>query len=384
MAGVGVLGGRQLQAQSSVELRTLFYSESDGRTTVLSPTLLLHQDLGAAWGQLDLLLTHDTISGASPTGGYPTLSVTTTTGASGGSSTTAAGKVPMVPYSDERKAEGISWSRRFGAHLPTIDLSHSTEKDYLSKEYGISDAWTMFEGRGTLHYGLSYADDTVSPVTRPVHLAKKTHGLALGWTWVMGENDLVDVSVSRMKLEGYLDEPYLIVPVGITTLSEHRPGTRQRDAWLLKQAHRFEWDGALKTSYRYYSDDWGLKAHTLDFTYDQRLDDGWIVSPRLRYYTQNDASFYAPKFATAQPFMSSDYRLSAMQSLLAGLTISTEIAEGWTASVGATYQFQQGKKSITPLATAGTSTSPAVYSGPGTSAADVNTTTVTVGLKWTY
>jgi hypothetical protein len=384
VAGIGVLGGRAARAQSSVEVRTLFYSESEGRTRVLNPTFLLHHEFSEAYGQIDLLLSHDSISGASPTGGYPTLSVTTSTSASGNSTVTAAGKIPMVQYRDERKSEGITWGRRIGAHLPTVDLSHSVEKDYIARGYGLSDAWTMFEGRGTLHYGFSLSDDTVAPVTSTLRLPKRTHGYSLGWTWVLGEDDLLDAGVSRMSQKGDLTEPYLIVPVGAGTQPELRPDTRQRDAFFIKQGHYFEWDGALKTMYRFYKDDWGLKAHTLDFTYDQHLDEGWILTPRVRFYRQNAASFYDSKFAAPQPYMSSDYRLSAFSSVLLGCAVSTELMDGLTLSLGGTYQVQQGRDKLTPLQTAATANSPAVYSGPTTSAADVNTTTFTLGLKWQY
>ncbi|MDR3684189.1 MAG: hypothetical protein P4L11_10730, partial [Geothrix sp.] len=47
-AGIGFLGGRVARAQSSVEMRYLFYSESDSRTRVSNPNLLLHEDLGEA------------------------------------------------------------------------------------------------------------------------------------------------------------------------------------------------------------------------------------------------------------------------------------------------------------------------------------------------
>jgi len=192
------------------------------------------------------------------------------------------------------------------------------------------------------------------------------------------------VGLSRMSLKGDLDEPYLIVPVGSTTMTERRPSTRERDAFFIKQGHYFEWDGALKTTYRYYRDDWGLKAHTLDFTYDQHLDEGWILTPRVRYYTQSAASFYDSKFAAPQTYMSSDYRLSAFSSILLGGSLSKEITEGLTLSVGGTYQIQQGRHPLTPLQTPATGSSPAVYAGPTTSAADVNTTTLTLGLKWQY
>ncbi len=384
VAGIGVLGGRVVRAQSSVELRYLSYSESGGRTQVSNPNLLLHQDLGEALGQIDLLLSHDSVSGASPTGAYPTLSVTSSTSASGNTSTNAAGKIPMVQYTDQRNSEGISYSRRFGAHLPTVDLSHSVEKDYIARGYGVSDAWTLFEGRGTLHYGLSWSDDTVAPVTTTLRFPKNEHDYALGWTWVFGENDLLDVGTTRMNLKGDLNEPYLIVPVGTTTVAERRPDTRVRDAYFLKQAHYFEWDGALKTSYRYYRDDWGIKAHTLDFTYDQHLEDSWILTPSVRFYTQSAASFYGAQFATPQTYMSADYRLSAMDSIQFGCSMSVDLREDLSLNFGGTYQIQRGRNQLTPLQTAATAYAAAMYSGPTTSAADVNTTTVALGLKWRF
>jgi hypothetical protein len=82
--------------------------------------------------------------------------------------------------------------------------------------------------------------------------------------------------------------------------------------------------------------------------------------------------------------MSSDYRLSAFSSVLLGCAISAEISEGLTLSLGGTYQIQQGRNKLTPLQTAASGNSPAIYAGPSTSAADVNTTTITVGLKWQY
>ena len=384
VAGMGILTGRVALAQSAVELRYLFYNEADGRTQVKSPTLLLHHELSEALGQIDLLLAHDSVSGASPTGGYPTLSVTTTTSASGNRTTNAAGKIPMVQYMDERNAEGFTWGRRIGAHLPTVDISHSVEKDYTSQGFGLSDAWTMAQGRGTLHYGLSWANDTVAPVTSTLRLPKKTRGYAVGWTWILGAEDLIDFSASRMNLSGYLDEPYLIVTAGNLTQGEHRPGSRARDAFLIKQAHYFEWDGALKTSYRYYKDDWGIKAHTLDLTYDQHLDEGWVLTPRLRGYSQRAASFYGARFDAAQPFMSADYRLSAFSSVLVGCAIAVDLTPGLTLSLGGSYQFQAGRDQVTPLKTAASGSLPALYAGPSTSAADVNATTVTLGLKWKY
>jgi len=380
VAGLGALAARQASAQSFVDVRYLDYQESNGRIHVQEPIMLLHQDLGATLGLVDLTLTQDTISGASPTGAYPTTTVSTTTGASGGSSTTASGQIHLQPMQDVRKAIGLSYSRKFGAHLPTVDLSVSTEHDYVSHTYGISDQWTLFEGRGTLHYGLSVSKDMVDPILTQLHLPKRSNSYALGWTWVLGEYDLLDISATLTKLHGDLDEPYLIVPVGTVSAPDHRPDARSRQAYLLKYGHCFEWDGAIKGSYRFYKDDWGLRANTLDFTYDQHIDDGWILSPRLRWYSQNGASFYGASFTKAQPYASADYRLSPMSNWLVGLLVSNEIVDGLTLSLGATFQQQTGKDRLTPLAT---STSQGVI-GSDTSPADFNTNTIMVGLKWRF
>lgn len=382
--GLGVLAGRSAQAQSFVDFKTLYYQELEGRTQVLNPMMLVHEDLGPGIGVLDLILSHDTISGASPNGGYPTLSVTTTTSASGRSSTTASGKVPLTIYNDHRDSATLDYSRRMGAHLPSIEFSYSREKDYIAQSFGLSDSWTLMEGRGTLHGGFSFSNDTVAPVTTTLTFPKKEHSYALGWTWVLGEDDLIDVSGSLSRLSGDLDDPYKIVPVGLTTLPDHRPDARERKTVVVKEGHYFDWDGALKTNYRYYWDDWGIKSHTLDFTYDQHMGEGWTLSPRLRYYTQSAATFFGSSFAAPQIYRSADYRLSSFNSILLGLATGFELTEELTLSLGGTYQIQHGRDRITPISIAATSTQPAIYAGPLTSAADLNTWTFTVGIKWQF
>ena len=374
-AGLGALAARDVQAQSTLDFRYLFYKEAGGRTQVLNPDISLRQDFGESGGQLSLLLGYDTISGASPTGAYPTSD--TTSSASGVSTTT--GHIPLAGYHDTRKSGTLSYARKFGAHLPSIDLSYSRENDYLSKSMGFSDAWTMAHGRGTLHFGASASRDVVTPVTSLLDLRKSSGSYAAGWSWIAGERDLFDISMSLAKLTGYLDDPYKIVPVGTGTLPEHRPDSRSRRAVVGKYAHHFDVRGALKTSYRFYWDDWGIRAHTLDLVYDQHVGNRWIVSPEVRLYTQSDASFYTARLAAPRTFLSADYRLSPFSSLLGGLTVSREVRSGLWANVGATMQSQRGRDRLTPLGS-----SPEVEDAGSTSSADLDTTTVTVGLSWRY
>ncbi len=65
----------------------------------------------------------------------------------------------------------------------------------------------------------------------------------------------------------------------------------------------------LRTYYRYYTDDWGLKAHTVNVDLPIRFNQKFSITPSYRYYTQNPVKYYAPyethlsteKFYTSDP-----------------------------------------------------------------------------------
>lgn len=381
-AGVGAFAARQAHGQSSVNAQFLLYKESGGRTQVLNPVILWNQDFGKTGGELSLTLGYDSISGASPTGAYPTADVTTS--ASG--TVTASGNIPQAAYNDTRKSVGLTYGRRFGANLPTVTLNYAQENDYTARNIGISDAWTLLGGRATLHFGAALSRDIVSPVSGPEvgqNLPKNTNGFSLGWTWILGERDLADVSVSLMNLSGYLNDPYKVVPIRPETSNEiapdSRPDSRSRRAIVAKYSHYFLWGGSVNALYRYYGDDWSVHANTLDVTYNQKLDADWTVSPEIRLYTQTGAYFFANRFLVVQPYMSSDYRLSPFGSVMGGLTLSRRLYDSIIANVGVTYLSQHGRDRIS-LAPS----TPETRGSTSVSAADMTVTTITFGLVWIY
>lgn len=395
-AGIGAVAVGDLRAQSNLEFRYLFYQESGGRTEVSNPWLYLNQDFGLKGGQLSLILGYDSISGASPTGGYPTADATTS--ASGATSSS----IPLAQYNDTRKSISASYARKFGAQLPSVAISYSEENDYLARGAGLTDAWTMTDGRGTLHFGAALSRDVVTPVATPtnpirVSYPKSSNAVALGFSWIGSERDLFDISASLADLSGYLTDPYKVVPIGTgnVTTPEIRPDARSRYAVVFKYGHFFsDVDGALKIGYRYYWDDWSIGANTLDLLYDQRAGAKWVVSPLLRLYTQSHASFFGHMFAAPQTYMSSDYRLSAFDSVLGGLTVAYNIRRDLVLSVGATYQNQRGRDRVVPVP----ATIPPLLRSPldggedggngggstTVAAADMTVVTATVGLSWRY
>jgi len=390
-AGLGAFAAGDLRAQSNLEFRYLFYQESGGRTAVSNPWIFLNHDFGMKGGQLSLLLGYDSISGASPTGGYPTLDGTTS--ASGATPSS----IPVANYVDTRKSATLGYARKFGANLPSVDISYSEENDYLARGVGISDALTVGKGRGTLHFGVAISRDVVTPVTTRVSSDKSSDAVATGFSWILGERDLLDVSASFTRLSGYLTDPYKVVPITtavVTELPENRPSDRSRYAAVVKYAHYYsDAEGALKIAYRYYWDDWSIGAHTFDLLYDQRVGASWVVSPQIRLYTQTHASFFSYGFSVPRTYMSSDYRLSAFDSILGGLTVAYNIRRDLVLTVGATYQSQKGRDRVVPTAAAVpvplfTALEDGDGGGEGTastvSAADLTVITATLGLSWRY
>ena len=386
LASIGAFAGLAARAESEVDLRLLYYKESGGRTEVLNPELYVRQGLGGTRGELSFFLGYDAITGASPSGAYPTLDAATSASAAG------ANSIPLVAYEDTRKAGTLSYSRRFGSHLPSVDLSLSQENDYLARGAGLSDAWTIAGGRGTLHFGVGASSDVITPVTLQVRETKTSGSAAFGFTWIVGSRDLVDLSGSWTRLHGYLDDPYKVVPVGLTIVPEHRPDARARIAALVRHGHAFRARSALKTTYRYYRDDWDVKAHTLELVYDQHIGSRLIVSPQTRLYTQSAASFYGASFPAPQPFMSSDYRLSAFDNVLGGLGVTIRISRTLSLRLDGTYQVQTGRDRVLPLPAAPEAIVPLDddegddETGPprSVSAADFNTLTGTVGFAWRF
>lgn len=78
----------------------------------------------------------------------------------------------------------------------------------------------------------------------------------------------------------------------------------------------------LRTYYRYYIDDWGLKAHTANIDLPIRFNQKFSITPSYRFYTQNAVKYYAPyethlsteEFYTSDPdlakFISQQYSIA--------------------------------------------------------------------------
>lgn len=88
--------------------------------------------------------------------------------------------------------------------------------------------------------------------------------------------------------------------------------------------------------YRYYQDDWGVKAHTIDLEVPVKITSFASFSPFYRFYSQSAADYFAP-YGGHQPadnYFTSDYDLSKFNSQFfgAGIRLSPPTGVlGWQA-----------------------------------------------------
>ena len=109
-------------------------------------------------------------------------------------------------------------------------------------------------------------------------------------------------------------------------------------------------------SYRYYTDDWEVDSHTLDFDYRITFVDTSYFETSLRLYTQTAAFFYQNEFfvnntagldpTTLFPeYISADYRLDDMNSITPGIRYGREVGKDGHLRARLEYMHQSFKAS---------------------------------------
>lgn len=337
-----------------VDSALLFYGESDGRVKDLSLSAAIRRAFDER-RTLNLTLTVDSLTGASPSGAVPGDSVQTFTRPSGhGTYQIAAGNQPVDDtFKDTRIAASASWRQSFGESLRLQGgLSLSNEYDY--RHAGIDGRIERdFNQRNTTAYfGVAYGKDDVDPVGgAPIGLAamrgvddfaskqgsdsKDVLDALVGVTQVLSRRALLELTYSYSTADGYLNDPYKVVSVvnpltgrpvagpdaGLGLyLYEQRPDSRTKQSLFGELRYAFDRD-SMAVSYRFMHDDWGIASHTLDVRYRWNIDASRYLEPHVRYYRQNAADFYQPYLLNGAPlpqFVSADYRLAEMNAYTAG------------------------------------------------------------------
>ena len=294
---------------SIVSFKYLNYQDSQPgqeRVGVNAYSIMGMVPIAGKWS-ISTTYTNDSVSGASPDA----------------HSTVVSGASKMT---ENRQAVDLSVTRYLPKGSVTLGSSYSTEHDYVSKSYSAQESITTEDKNTTFTFGGSYTTDTINPtIDKASFYDRKTYSGMIGVTQVLTKEDIVQVNLGYASGKGDYNDHY--------KLFDLRPDKRESKTFMTRWNHHFDRrDGTARLSYRYYTDSFGINAHTFGMEYVQPLPHEWTVTPLFRFYSQTAATFYLPTsdpLATLPSYYSLDQRLSAFGATSIGVKVEKKIAKEW-------------------------------------------------------
>jgi len=323
------LPGIQVQAQgapeqSEVALKYLHYQDSQpglDRIQVKAPSIYALVPVSSQWA-LEGSFVSDSVSGATPRWHSSISSAT-----------------PRM--SDLRRAGDVKVTHYRERSSYALGLSKSSENDYDSSAGSFSASFLSDDNNRSWDIGLGYAHDKIGSTNDPtLHESKHTTEAMVGVTQALSAYDLVQLNFTQTRGRGYYSDPYKEPDI--------RPGERDQSIVLARWNHHFAGYGTtLRTSYRYYRDTFGIRAHTLGADWVQPLGERLTLTPSLRLYSQSAADFYydpvydpvlgapyPPGYFTNPPaYISPDQRLSSFGAVTFGLKLAYQWSPEWLTDV---------------------------------------------------
>jgi hypothetical protein len=227
-------------------------------------------------------------------------------------------------YSEERTQWGAGVDYLRGDTTMSVGFSTSDENDYQADTLNFGISQDIFGGLTTVTLGYGSGADDVSRRGDAQFAGEiDRNSYRFGITQVLTRNLILGFSYEVVADEGYLNNPYRQVryvdvndPRGYATQFEVYPETRASNAAAIRARYHLPYRAALSGEYRFYTDDWGIDAHTIEVGYVHPYGEKWLFDFRYRYYTQTAADFYSDLFpyADAQNFLARDKELSTLQS----------------------------------------------------------------------
>jgi hypothetical protein len=293
----------------------MFHRFSGGGLVVDGPSILVRKKLGDSFSVTGSYYV-DTISSAS-------IDVVTT----------------ASPYTERHEEKGLTLDYLHGKTTYTVGYLNSDEPDYKSNTMFFGLSQDMFGDLTTVSLGYSRGWDVVGKrgdATFSQDVDRRSY--TVGLSQVLTRSMLLSLNYETDTGQGYLHSAYRSMRFVIPGNSygygpEVYPNTRTGNAAAARLKYFLPWKAALEGGYRFYSDTWGITAHTASIEYTQPMWGKWVFNGSYRFYTQTGASFYSDLFPNAnyQNFMGRDKENSAFSDNSIGVGASYEFPVNWIA-----------------------------------------------------
>jgi hypothetical protein len=244
------------------------------------------------------------------------------------------------PYRESRTQKSVSAEYLHGKTTYSAGFINSVEPDYKANTSYYSVSQDMFgdlttvtmsyrRGWDRIFRDIKQAGVIVNDPTFHQRADHRVYGLSV--TQILTRNLIGTFDYELSTDQGYLASPYRQIryadpnnPVGYTLANQIYPGTRTSDAFSAELKYYVPYRAALTGKYRFFTDSWGIVAHTLQVDYLQPIRHHWTLDGSIRYYRQGAASFYSDlyPYANYSNYMARDRELAAFHSITLGVEAS--------------------------------------------------------------
>jgi hypothetical protein len=248
--------------------------------------------------------------------------------------------VPDVTSGASRKLEGgtLQWTTAYKtdptSHVAVTSGLH-IENPFRSWNAGLSGSRALADQNtvvsGSVLGILDWFDRFFITGVRNGRAERSTTMASLGMTQVLTPTTVVNVNYGLTLQVGELGNTWNVVPLMNGERGpELLPDTRTRHALVARMSQFLPWNGALRLYYRFYADDWGIVAHSMEGQIMQRLTQTLYVGALYRFHTQTGPFFFttlAPLDATLRV---ADSDLAPLQSQTIGGKLVADVPmRGW-------------------------------------------------------
>lgn len=275
----------------------------------------------------------------------------------------------------ESRFGNINWRQDFNQKLTTLNVGVS---------YTNSDTSAILDHDASPYITKTAFADQIEQdgALKILHGDREDWAATLGVTQVLSKRALLETSAGFTHSTGYMENPYKATTIvfvdpdqqgkqrigNVQAFLEQRPDERNQFSMGSRYVQHIDFtDAALHLGYRFFHDDWDINAHTFEADWVQPLGVSWTVTPRVRYYSQDAAFFYAPYWLSKQAFskllydeatgvftpvsydpgklptqFSSDQRLSGFGALSGGVTVSKQFSKAIGLEAGFEYYRHAG------------------------------------------
>lgn len=225
------------------------------------------------------------------------------------------------PFKETRKAYDIGTDWLVRDTIVSLSLYTSNEPDYRVKTISADAAHEVFGGMTTVSLGFTRSSDEIFKKNEPGWRDEAHHWqYRAGITQILTPRWLASLNAEAVNDEGYLGSPYRAARVFGAFIPERVPRTRSSRAIKLRTIADFG-EGASRTAvrfeYRYFWDNWDIKAHTAELGAARYVTFGqnagrWLFDASVRVHSQDKALFYSDNAQRETLYISRNRQLATM------------------------------------------------------------------------